>query len=157
LSSRTVLDGLKATYNVGKIFRSAQAFGAAGVDLIGISQFNPYPAQGAFRYVPARFLASFEEAHAALTTEGFTIFALLPPGPGQAGATDLGVLELPEKSAFVLGHEEHGVSFRPEDFPDVRPLAIPMFGAVQSLNVSVAASVVMFEYTRQHGRKGATP
>jgi len=144
---RIVLDGLKPTFNIAKIFRSAQGFGAHGIDLVKIESFNPYPSLGATRYVPARFHADFAGAHRALTDEGYTIFAF------DVKATELLTdVKLPEKSAFVLGHEEFGLSFRPEDHPGVRYLRIPMYGQVQSLNVSVAASVAMFEYTRQYGR-----
>ena len=51
-----VLDGLKPGYNIGKIFRSAEAFGAAAIHLVGIGPFDPAPAKGSFRKVPARFL-----------------------------------------------------------------------------------------------------
>ena len=56
----------------------------------------------------------------------------------------------------MLGHEEFGFSFNRQDYPDLRSLAIPQTGSVQSLNVSVAASVVMYEYARQAGRDGAS-
>ena len=56
------------------------------------------------------------------------------------------------KSAFILGHEEFGLSFDPALYPEIRPLKIPHLGKVQSLNVSVAASVVMYEYLRQHDK-----
>ena len=57
---------------------------------------------------------------------------------------------LPRRSAFIFGHEEYGLSFDPADYPDIQPLTIPQFGQVQSLNVSNAASVVMWEFLRQH-------
>lgn len=144
---RIVLDGLKPTFNIAKIFRSAQGFGAQGIDLVKIASFNPYPAQGAARYVPARFHDDFAAAHATLRSEGFTLFAF------DGKATELLTnITLPQKSAFVMGHEEFGLSFKPEDFPDVRHVRIPMYGHVESLNVSIAASVAMFEYVRQYGR-----
>jgi tRNA G18 (ribose-2'-O)-methylase SpoU len=143
---RIVLDGLKPTFNIAKIFRSAQAFGAQGIDLIKIASFNPYPSLGATRYVPARFHDEFAAAHRALRADGFTIFAF------DVNATELLTdVKLPKRAAFVMGHEEFGLSFRTDDYPDVRALRIPMYGQVQSLNVSVAASVAMFEYVRQHG------
>ena len=46
----------------------------------------------------------------------------------------------------MLGHEEFGFSFEPQDYPELQKLTIPQFGSVQSLNVSIAASVVMYEY-----------
>ncbi|MFO7593918.1 MAG: TrmH family RNA methyltransferase, partial [Pseudomonadota bacterium] len=54
-----VLDHLKAGFNVPKIFRSAEAFGAHEVHLIGIGPFDPAPAKGAFKKVPARFHEDF--------------------------------------------------------------------------------------------------
>lgn len=140
-----VLDRLKPGYNVAKIFRSAEAFGARAVHLVGIGPFDPAPAKGSFRKVPARFHDRFESCHAELVAAGYTVF-LLDPTAGKP----LGTYSLPPKSAFVLGHEEFGHRFDLEAFPDLEALAIPQFGSVQSLNVSVAASVVMYEYVRQH-------
>lgn len=140
-----VLDQLKPGFNIGKIFRSAEAFGAAAVHLVDIGPFDPAPAKGSFRKVPARFHESFAACHAALSEAGYTLFRLEPGGPNR-----LGEVELPSRSAFLLGHEEFGFSFDPQDYPAIQPLSIPQLGSVQSLNVSIAASVVMFEYTRQH-------
>ena len=142
-----VLDSLKAGFNVPKIFRSAQAFGAHEVHLIDIGPFDPAAAKGAFRKVPARFFDTFQQSHADLVARGYTLFALTPDAPEA-----LPEAELPVLSAFVFGHEEMGLSFDLADFPDIRPLAIPQFGEVQSLNVSVAASIVLYEYVRRHGR-----
>lgn len=139
-----VLDQLKAGFNVGKIFRSAEAFGAAAVHLVNIGPFDPAPAKGSFRKVPTVFHETFAECHAELTKQGYRFFLLDPEGASSLCAT-----ELPEKSAFVLGHEEFGFSFDPGDYPDLGKLTIPQFGSVQSLNVSIAASVVMYEYVRQ--------
>lgn len=139
-----VLDNLKPGYNVPKIFRSAQAFGAAEIHLVNIGPFDPAPAKGAFRKVPARFHENFSDAHEALRSAGYTLFMLTPH-------TDqtLQRAQLPSRSAFVFGHEEQGFSFDATDHPDLQPLAIPQFGNMDSLNVSVAASIVMYEYTRQ--------
>lgn len=145
-----VLDHLKAGFNVPKIFRSAEAFGAREVHLIGIGPFDPAPAKGAFKNVPARFHQDFDSCYKVLLEQGYTLFGL----EADCGHV-LGTSALPEKSAFIFGHEEHGLSFSPEAYPQVECLAIAQFGQVQSLNVSVAASVVMYEYVRQHGRREA--
>lgn len=142
-----VLDHLKPFFNPPKIFRSAEAFGAAAVHLVGIGTFDPSPAKGSFRKVPARFHDDFATCYEQLVEEGYTLFRLDP----QAQAQDsLCRCELPEKTAFILGHEEFGFSFDPADYPAIRSLNIPQFGSVQSLNVSIAASIVMYEYVRQH-------
>jgi tRNA G18 (ribose-2'-O)-methylase SpoU len=139
-----VLDQLKPGFNVGKTFRSAEAFGAAAVHLVNIGPFDPAPAKGSFRKVPAAFHETFAGCHADLSGQGYTFFLLCPEESKSLCAT-----ELPQKSAFVLGHEEFGFSFDPEEYPGMKRLSIPQFGSVQSLNVSIAASVVMYEYVRQ--------
>ena len=141
-----VLDHLKPSFNIGKIFRSAEAFGALRVDLVGIDYFDPAPGKGAFKHVPARFHDDFEGCYASLGESGHTP-VILEPERGES----IYRCSLPERSAFVLGNEEFGISFDPERFPDIRRVAIPQYGRVQSLNVSVAASIVMYEYVRQHG------
>ncbi len=141
-----VLDHLKASFNVPKIFRSAEAFGAREVHLINIGMFDPAPGKGSFKKVPARFYDTFEQSHVELKSRGYTLF-ILDAGGGES----LYQAALPEKCAFILGHEERGISFDPNDYPDIRRLSIPQFGQVESLNVSVAASIVMYEFVRQRG------
>lgn len=141
-----VLDHLKAGFNVPKIFRSAEAFGAHEIQLVNIGMFDPAPGKGSFRKVPARFIDTFDACYADLKQRGYTLFTL------EAG-TDYAITEavLPEKSAFIFGHEEMGISFDRADYPDIQSLSIPQFGQVESLNVSIAASIVMYEYVRQQG------
>jgi tRNA G18 (ribose-2'-O)-methylase SpoU len=140
-----VLDHMKAGFNVAKIFRSAEVFGASEVHLIDIGPFDPAPGKGGFKKVPACFFERFSESYQDLRAKGYTIFML------SAGAeASLASTPLPEKSAFVLGHEEWGHSFEPSEFPDIRTISIPQFGEIESLNVAVAASVAMYEYVRQH-------
>jgi len=140
-----VLDTLKPGYNVAKIFRSAEALGAAAVHLVNIGPFDPAPAKGSFRKVPAVFHEQFTSCYDELIRQGYTLFQLTP-GSGSR----LPSLTLPRKSAYIFGHEEFGHSFEPQDYPHLLPLAIPQFGSVQSLNVSIAASIVMYEHVRQH-------
>ncbi len=140
-----VLDHLKAGFNVAKIFRSAQAMGAHELHLIDIGPFDPSPAKGALKHVPARFYDRFDESYQELKGRGYTLFTLEPD-------TDNNLMQmaLPQKSAFILGHEEYGISFERADYPDIQPVRIPHYGPVQSLNVAVAASIVLYEYARHH-------
>ena len=139
-----VLDNLKAGYNVAKIFRTAEAFGASAIHLINIGPFDPAPAKGALRKVPAFFHDEFQSCYDSLAAAGYTLFQLVPGSQAM-----IHNCELPIRSAFVFGHEEFGHSFRAADYPDIRAISIPQFGSVQSLNVSIAASVVMYEYIRR--------
>jgi tRNA G18 (ribose-2'-O)-methylase SpoU len=140
-----ILDSLKPSFNIGKIFRTADAFGANSVHLIGIDFFDPTPAKGSFKWVPTVFHKSFADCYWMLHKLDYTFF-VLEPEEGDV----LQHADMPQKSAFIFGHEEFGVSFDKKDYPSINSLRIPQFGKVQSLNVSIAAAVVMYEYTRQH-------
>lgn len=139
-----VLDNLKPSFNIGKIFRSADAFGASEVHLVGTKYFDPAPAMGSFKWVPAVYHDDFSASYDDLTARGYSMY-VLEPDDGEF----LHRAALPEKAAFILGHEEFGVSFDKADFPSIKTLTIKQFGKVQSLNVSVAATVVMYEFSRQ--------
>ncbi len=143
-----VLDHLKPTFNVGKIFRSADGFGAREIHLVGIDFFDPAPGMGTFKWVPATFHRDFYPCYTELTNRDYTLYTL-EPGSG----TPIMDEAFPEKSAFIFGHEESGISFEPDLFPNVKRLTIPQYGKSQSLNVSVAASIILYEYVRQHGKK----
>ena len=140
-----VLDHLKSGFNVPKIFRSAQALGAREIHLINVEPFDPAPAKGAFRKVPARFHDNFQDCYQQLQQQGYTFFTL-------EGSCEQVLFEsaLPQKSAFIMGNEGIGICFAQQDYPDIKCLSIPQFGEVESLNVSIAASIVMYEYVRQH-------
>lgn len=139
-----VLDNLKSSYNVPKIFRSAEAFGCHAVHLVNIEPFDPAPAKGTFRKVPAVFHDDFKSCYESLTSDGYSLFAL------EAGDNNsLTESALPEKSAFIFGNEGLGLTFDKANYPELNSLSIPHFGITESLNVSVAASIVMYEYIRQ--------
>ncbi len=142
-----VLDGLKPDFNVGKIFRSADAFSAREIHLIGVRAFDPDPAKGSVRWVPFSFHDDFQSCYQLLTDQGYSIVTLEP-----GCSCCLGEVAFARKTAFVFGHEEFGLSFARNDFPDIKGISIPQWGYVQSLNVSVAASITLYEYVRQHGR-----
>ncbi len=141
-----VLDGLKPDFNIGKIFRSADAFGAREIHLVNVDIFDPEPAKGSVRWVPFTRHPDFASCHQLLRPQGYT-FVTFEPGRGRR----LDRSDLPRQVAFVLGHEEFGLSFDPAGYPDILPLSIPQWGHVQSLNVSIAASIALYEYVRQHG------
>lgn len=141
-----VLDHLKPAFNIGKIFRSADAFDAAEVHLIATPFFDPAPAKGSFKWVPAKFHDTFKACYEELIERSYKLF-MLDPAEGE----DLPGVRMPLKSAFIFGNEELGHRFDRADFPAIQMLKIPQFGRVESLNVSIAASIVMYEYVRQNG------
>lgn len=140
-----VLDHLKPRYNIGKIFRSADAFGAREVHLVGIDFFDPAPAMGSFKWVPAKFFDDIDVCFQQLLQSGYHLFLMDPETDA-----DLTRTPFPPRSAFVFGHEEYGFSFDPDDYSNLTKISIPQYGKVQSLNVSIAASLTMYEYVRQN-------
>lgn len=140
-----VLDGLKPTFNIGKIFRSCQALGAREVFLINVPYFDPSPAKGAFKQTRSQSFSSFDEAYQQLKLRGYTIYAMDPRAEKVMGLTPIA-----KKAAFVMGHEEFGLSFNLQDYPDIQSLKVAQYGQVESMNVSVVASLALFEFVRQH-------
>lgn len=141
-----ILDHLKVDFNIGKIIRSAEAFGARSVDVVGTTFFDPLPAKGCMKRVPWKMTPTFTESYMNWKNEGYVFYAF----DSEAEHT-LHESIFPDKSAFIMGHEGFGLSFKKEDFPEIRWVKIPQFGMVESLNVSVAASIVMYEFIRSRG------
>ena len=140
-----VLDHLKPDFNIGKIFRSAEAFGAKEIHIIATDYFDPSTSVGGFKKVKAFFFETFDESHSRLMELGFTPYCLHSHGEDYLHNT-----KLTPKTAFILGHEEFGPQFDFNEFTNVKLLKIQQFGIIESLNVAVAASIASYEYMRQH-------
>lgn len=95
--------------------------------------------------MPAKFYAEFNSCYEELMGRHYTLF-MMEAAEGQ----DLPDVNMLAKSAFIFGNEEFGHSFNADDYSRIKALKIPQFGRVESLNVSIAASVVMYEYLKQH-------
>jgi TrmH family RNA methyltransferase len=135
-----VLADLNDPGNVGTLLRSAEAFGASGVVLgrLGVDPYHPKVVRGAmgtiFRLPLA--VASATEFAAAAAAAGTTIIGLTTGG-GSLDAIGLGAA-----TALVVGHERRGLGSW--EVPGVRLAGIPMRGAAESLNASVAGSIGLY-------------
>ena len=112
--------------------------------MIATRFFDPAPAKGSFKWVPAKFHDDFQGCYEQLIDRHYTLFMV-----EAAKGEDLSDLHMPVKSAFIFGNEEFGHSFSKDDYSRIKALKIPQFGRVESLNVSIAASIVMYEYIRR--------
>jgi tRNA(Leu) C34 or U34 (ribose-2'-O)-methylase TrmL len=101
-------------------------------------------AEGGAEFVPMVRLGRPENAFEQLRAAGFTIAATVV-----RGGTSLFKTKLPERVVYILGAEQSGVDSALAQASTLR-LAIPGRGAVESLNVASAASVLMAEWLRQH-------
>ena len=146
-----VLDHVRSLNNVGSVFRTADAFRMEGVYLCGITATPPNAeihktALGAEETVEWHYFKEAADAVRELKRQGYVICAL-------EQAEDSISLEkfLPEKNkkyAVVVGHEVKGVQQEVVDICDIC-LEIPQFGTKHSLNVSVAAGIVLWDFFKK--------
>ena len=143
-----VLDGVQDPRNLGAIVRSAHALGAHGV-VIGKDRAAPVtPAAvkasaGATEHLPIARVVNVVRALETLKERGvWTVGAVVRDGVAPA------TLDLRGPIALVLGAEARGLRPLVARACDHRAL-IPMVGKVASLNVSVAAGILLYETTRQ--------
>lgn len=148
-----VIENVHDPHNVSAMLRSCDAVGAAAAHLVYSYIEEPSVSTGvaasAQRWLTLHRHASVEECYRALREQGIRIFATTL---GEA-SVELYDLDLTRPCAFVFGNETRGVS------PDAVSLAdasvfIPMMGMVESLNVSVACAVSLYEALRQRRAAG---
>ena len=149
-----VLDDIRSVYNVGSIFRTADAFRLSGLMLCGITGCPQSveihkTALGAEDAVAWKYYKEPLDAIHQLHAEGYTILAV-EQVEGSTMLTDWHIAD--GKVALVMGNEVKGVRQEVVDACD-GCLEIPQYGTKHSLNVSCTASIVMWEYLRQHMEK----
>ena len=143
-----VLDHIEDPQNLGAILRSADAFGV-GLVISPMRRASPLgdaaqrTSAGAAAWVPLVFVQNLADALKRLKNKGFWIYAADMEGE------PLPSFSLPDLTCFVLGNEGSGVSRLLLERAD-QSISIPMSGHVDSLNVSVAAALCMYEYRRSH-------
>lgn len=139
-----VLDNLKGGFNIAKIFRSADAFSCRRVYIVGTKLFDTVAGKGSFKHVPATFCDTFKHAYDELKSDGYTFYIM-----DSNADNNLSTIKFDKKAAFIIGHEEFGPSEEVCAYEDFEKIKINQYGKVESLNVSVASSIVMYEYLRQ--------
>lgn len=145
-----VLDQVRSLYNVGSVFRSSDAFRVESLYLCGITATPPHAeihktALGAEDSVSWRYFKTTQEAVAELKAERVEVWAveqvegsvMLQNFRPQAG----------KRYAIILGNEVKGVQQDVVDECD-GCIEIPQFGTKHSLNVSVTAGILIWEFAR---------
>ncbi len=146
-----VLDGVRSLYNVGSVFRTADAFRLAGVVLCGITATPPNveihkTALGAEDSVAWKHFDDTMEAVRWLRDEGYTLLAI----EQCEGSTMLNDFH-PDPSlryAVIFGNEVKGVQQSVVDACD-GCIEIPQFGTKHSMNVSVTAGIIIWHFAQQ--------
>lgn len=145
-----VAAGLQDPGNLGTIVRSAEAFGATGVITTPstVSVWNPKTVRasvGSVFRMPVveaakEELAKLEDVH------GLRVFAAV--GTAEGDVRNAHEVDLSQPSAFLIGHEGAGLAEEWMELAQER-ITIPCPGPVESLNAAVAASLLLYEASRQ--------
>lgn len=148
-----ILDDVRSMHNVGSAFRTADAFGVAGICLCGFTPTPPHrdirkTALGAEDSVRWQHFRTVDEALSDAQLQGYELIAI-----EQAAGSDLLPGLIPgntPKLALVFGNEVAGVSDAALSRVS-RCIEIPQWGAKHSLNISVSIGVVLWELVRTKG------
>jgi tRNA G18 (ribose-2'-O)-methylase SpoU len=169
-----VLDDVRSMYNIGSVFRTSDAFRVEAVYLCGITARPPHPeihktALGGEDSVTWRYFATAQEAVEELHRNNYHVFAIeqcegstllqeLKIENGKLKITELQgnhkvqrskiKVQSSSKYAVVFGNEVKGVHQEVVDLCD-GCIEIPQFGTKHSMNVSVTAGIVIWEFARQ--------
>jgi 23S rRNA (guanosine2251-2'-O)-methyltransferase len=143
-----VLDGVEDPRNLGAILRTAEATGVHGVIIperraVGLTETVAKAAAGALEYVPVVKVVNIVNALEELKKAGVWV-----AGAEAGGDTLYWDADFVRPMALVLGGEDKGVRRLVRERCDYL-LSIPLMGNITSLNVSVAAGVLLYEVLRQ--------
>jgi tRNA (guanosine-2'-O-)-methyltransferase len=143
-----VMENIHDPHNVSAMLRSCDAAGVWEVQLLynvdAFPKIGKKSSASAGKWVERRKFKTVVECYARLRSEGFRIYATRLDEKAQS----LYGFDLTQKVALVFGNEHRGVSDEAAQEADGL-LQIPMFGMIQSLNVSVACAITLYEARRQ--------
>jgi tRNA G18 (ribose-2'-O)-methylase SpoU len=145
-----VLDNIRSMHNVGSVFRTADAFLIEALFLCGYTPQPPHrdinkTALGATETVDWLYYPTTVEAVQALKTKGYKLFAI-EQTEGSIPLQEF-VIKRSEKIAMIFGNEVEGVNDEVLRMVD-GSIEIPQIGMKHSLNISVAAGIVLWEVFR---------
>lgn len=147
-----LMENVHKPHNLSAILRTADAVGVFEAHAVhptgGVPTFHD-TAGGSEKWVYLRVHPGIDEAIAHLKGRGFAVYA----ANLSERARDYREVDYTRPAAVLLGAEKWGVSARAAELADGE-VVVPMMGMVQSLNVSVAAAVILFEAQRQRLEAG---
>ena len=152
-SLRVVMENIHDPHNVSAIFRTCDAVGVPKISLL--YTFESFPrisktsSSSANKWIEVERYDNTKLCYDDLRKQGFKIYASML----NKDAKNIYDIDLTKKIAFVFGNEKRGVSPEAVKLSD-ETFYIPMRGMIQSLNVSVAAAVTLYEAQRQRVLKG---
>ncbi len=147
-SLRVVIENVHDPHNVSAIFRTCDAVGVPKISLLYNTESFPkisrISSSSANKWIEKERFSDTAECFASLRKEGFKIYSTML----DETAKNIYDVDFTEKIAIVMGNEHRGVSDEAAELSDGL-IYIPMHGMIQSLNVSVATAVILYEAQRQ--------
>ena len=131
--------------NIGTVVRTANAFLASEVLIIGRRRWNRRGAMVTDRYQHVRHLPSIAALLDYARSAGYLVVAI----DNTAGARPIETAELPRRSLLLFGQEGPGLS-EPARAGAALTLSIAQYGSTRSINAGVAAGIAMHAWIRQH-------
>ncbi|MDR2086780.1 MAG: RNA methyltransferase [Dysgonamonadaceae bacterium] len=149
-----ILDNVRSLHNVGSVFRTSDAFLLEAVYLCGITATPPHAeihktALGAENSVEWRYFENTSDAVEELKQRGYEIIAV-EQAENSVAADKFSSGN--EKRAVILGNEVKGIDQKVMNQCD-SCIEIPQFGAKHSLNVSIAAGIIIWEMFKSYRLK----
>ena len=147
-SLHVVMENIHDPHNVSAIFRTCDAVGVPKISLL--YTFESFPrisktsSSSANKWIDVEKYNDTKNCYDQLRAQGFKVYASML----NKNAVNIYNIDLTKKIALVFGNEKRGVSAEAEKLAD-ETFYIPMRGMIQSLNVSVAAAVTLYEAQRQ--------
>jgi tRNA G18 (ribose-2'-O)-methylase SpoU len=138
--------------NIGTVVRTANAFLAAEVHIVGRRRWNRRGAMVTDRYQHLRHHADVAELAAWATAQDLVLVAV----DNAPGAVPLETVELPQRCVLLFGQEGPGLTAEARAAADLT-VSIAQFGSTRSINAGVAAGIAMHAWIRQHADLGALP
>lgn len=150
-SFHVAIENWQHDLNIGSIVRTANAFLAAEVHIVGRKRWNRRGAMVTDRYQHVRHHPDIESFVTFANGEGLPVIGV----DNVLGSTPVETTALPERSVFLFGQEGPGLS--PEALQAADSVVeITQFGSTRSINASAAAAIVMHQWVLQH-HFGAPP
>ena len=147
------MENIHDPHNVSAIYRTSDSVGVPKISLLyndeKFPKISKVSSSSANKWVETDKFSDTSECYKSLRKNGFSIYASLLSGD----AVDLYSIDMTKKVALVFGNEHRGISEEAAEMAD-EVFYIPMRGMIQSLNVSVAAAVTLYEAQRQRTLKG---
>lgn len=139
------IENLDRDYNMGTIVRSANAFGVRHVHVIGRRQWNKRGAMATDKYLHVHYYQTVNEFTDEMSRQGKLIVAV----DNVDGSGGLNEVTLPKHCVLVFGAEGPGLSDELLGIAE-KKVAIEQLGSTRSINVGVAAGIVMYAWLQQN-------